>query len=348
MLTNLSGVSITDVRIAPTYYPQYQSENLLNTSLESATRLYIGPNYYGDQYNWNIAVTWENGYKYTWTHCKLTRYNSYVVWANEYGPHMRQGYEVAFARYGNEQFAGHYAGSNPNIRVAIGVPEKVNVAQNSYVASNNTVKPTAKRTTRDLVFDDEDEKDAAPKVSGTTSDSVKGEKIAVKATVELNRDGKTSTVLPTEDFKSGDKVRLIFSANRDGKVYWVAKGTSGQYQVLFPSAKAGMDNSVVKNKEYTVPVKGTWRFDDNKGTETIVCILSPTSVDKLDKAVTLASEGKKDEASGIISGVVNGHESKRTTRDLVFEEEDDNDVNTKTQVTPGNEPFVATYELVHN
>ena len=40
--------------------------------------------------------------------------------------------------------------------------------------------------------------------------------------------------------------------------------------------------------------------------------------------------------------------SKRKTRDLVFEEEDEEDVNTKTQVAPKGEPFVAFYELVHN
>ena len=55
-----------------------------------------------------------------------------------------------------------------------------------------------------------------------------------------------------------------------------------------------------------------------------------------------------NKASEIISSVVNRHESKRTTRDLVFEEEDDQDVNTKTQTSSDNEPFVATYELIHN
>jgi hypothetical protein len=352
MLTNLTGSKITDVRIAPTYYPGYASENLLKTELEPSTRLYIGPNYYGDQSSWNIRVTWDNGFSHTWTHCRLTRYNSYVVWANSYGPHMRQSYEYAYARYGQGPEPTLYAGAQPGIQVAVGIPEKVNVAQNNKPAAQNLYvaenKAASRRTTRDLVFDDEDEKDEAPKVAGSTSDTVKGEKIAVKATVELTRDNQTKTVLPTEDFKSGDKVRLLFSANRDGRVYWVAKGTSGRYQVLFPSAKAGMDNTITKNKEYTVPTKGAWRFDENKGTETVVCIVSPKALPDLDKAVALAEEGKKDDASSIISGVVNGHEKKRTTRDLVFEEEDDNDVNTKTQVTPDNEPFVATYELVHN
>ncbi|MDE5831994.1 MAG: DUF4384 domain-containing protein [Desulfovibrio sp.] len=64
--------------------------------------------------------------------------------------------------------------------------------------------------------------------------------------MELTRDGKTSRVLPTEEFKSGDKARLIFTTNRDGHIYWLAKGASGEYQVLFPTRKTGMDNSVQK------------------------------------------------------------------------------------------------------
>lgn len=46
--------------------------------------------------------------------------------------------------------------------------------------------------------------------------------------------------------------------------------------------------------------------------------------------------------------LIGGHETRRTTtRDLVFEEEDEGDVNTKIQVTNGGDPFVATYELEH-
>ena len=319
MLTNLTGLDITDVRIAPTYYPNYISENLLKTNLDPNTRLYIGPNYYGDQRFWNITLSWSNGFQYTWTHNQLTRYNSYVVYANPYGVRMRQGYERSFARYG-DNMPSMYAGAQPGVSVSVGIPEKVNTVT---VADAGKVG-TSTRKTRDLVFDDEEETEH-PVVAGSTADTTKGETISVKATIELTRDGKLSTVLPTESFKSGDKVRLLFSTNRDGNVYWVAKGTSGQYQVLFPSPKAGMDNTVVKNNSYTVPAKGAWRFDEQKGTETLVCILSPSRVAELDKAVALGGEGKKNEASEIISSVVNRHESKRTTRDLVFEEEDDQD-----------------------
>ena len=344
MLINVTGQDIVDVRICPTYYPNYISENLLKTKLEPNTRIYIGPNYYGDQRYWNIKLTWSSGYQHTFTNSSLTRYNTYLTYATPYGVRMRQSFEPAFARYDTIPGANMLGGipGDPSAAVAVGLPEKVNVA----VASS--AKPQmgeSTRKSRDLVFEEDEQE--APKVAGSGADDVKGETIAVKATVELTRDNKTTTVLPTEEFKSGDKVRLIFSANRDGHVYWLSKGTSGQYQVLFPNEKAGLDNKVTKNKEYTVPTKGAWRFDDKAGTETLLCVLSPTPVAELDNAVRLSSEGKKAESSTSVEGLASAHEKKLTSRDLVFEEEDDKDVNTKSQKANGNEPFLATYELTH-
>ncbi|MDR1872465.1 MAG: DUF4384 domain-containing protein [Deltaproteobacteria bacterium] len=384
MLTNLTDYEIAEVYIAPSAYPDYSSENLLQTELDPQTRIYIGPNYYGDQSYWNITIVWTSGYKQIFTRRKLTRYNSYVVWDNYAGVHMRQSYERAFARYNEGPAAQRFGGGQANVDVTVSVPEKVNVANNyasrdrnrdrdrdrdrDYDNSNdrgerrrerpNDEKNYAKNDqppqqyesrTRDLVFDEEDEEEDAsrPVVEGSTASNVKGEAISVKATVELTRDGKTSTVLPTEPFKSGDKVRLLFSSNLPGFVYWLSKGTSGQYQVLFPNSKSGQNNAVVKNTEYTVPSKGAWRFDDTKGTEVVVCILAPEKIDVLEEAIKMADSGNKAGASELVASLVDAHENKRTTRDLVFEEEDDGDVNTKTQVTEEKDPFVAIYELEH-
>jgi hypothetical protein len=385
MLTNLSELAITEVYIAPSMYPEYITENLLNTTLDPSTRVYIGPNYYGDQRYWNITVGWSNGYKHTFVRARLTRYNSYVIWNNYAGIHMQQGYERAYARYSSYPPQHIYTGAR-GYEVYVGIPEKVNYAYNrqpqpsvnplaqpqqqqqqqqqapqqnqgNQAANNAPSQPAApdnfqvaanNAATRDLVFEDDDDSNAAPAVEGTDAAGASGEKIAVKATVELTRDGKTTTVLPTDSFKSGDRVRLLFSANRDGYVYWLTKGSSGQYQILFPSAKTGQDNKIKKNAENTIPVKGAWRFDDNKGIETLVCILSPDRVASVDEAIKLAESGDESGSSKIVASLVDGHETKRTTtRDLVFEEEDEGDVNTKTQTTSDGEPFVATYELEH-
>lgn len=202
----------------------------------------------------------------------------------------------------------------------------------------------AARKTRDLVFEEEDSTPVAEK-----SDIKDAQVVSVKTTLELTRDGKTTNVLPTHKFKSGDKVKLVYTTNIDGYVYWMAKGSSGTYAILFPSARAGMDNAVKKNTEYNIPVKGAFRFDDTPGKEELLCILSAERVPELEKAVAEAASAEGVESSSSrVNAVKEKNTSKRKTRDLVFEEEDGEDVNTKTQVAPKGEPFVAFYELVHN
>ena len=199
------------------------------------------------------------------------------------------------------------------------------------------------RTTRDLVFEDEE---SAPAAIGQDAEMAASDaqKIAVKTTVLLERDGQTTTVAPSHEFKSGDKVKLVFTPNIDGYVYWLAKGSSGNYQMLFPSASAGFDNQVQRNVEYTVPVKGSFRFDDNPGQEELLCILSTERLSDLESA----SAGESADVREQVAALEENHDSQRATRDLVFEEEETEDVNTREQVAPVGEPFVALYILNHN
>lgn len=222
----------------------------------------------------------------------------------------------------------------------------------------------AERTTRDLVFEDSDSssektsgaaiqqtKDAAAgKAAAAKADTAKStaadkKSIGVKTTILLTRDGKTSTVLPTHEFKSGDSVKLVFTPSIDGYVYWMSKGSSGNYTMLFPSAKAGMDNKVVRNKEYFVPAKGSFRFDDKAGTEELLCVLSEQKLPDLEKAAMENMKGAAGTAA--VASVEKKNADKRATRDLVFEDDDKGDVNTKQQTAPKGEPFVAHYKLTH-
>ncbi len=198
----------------------------------------------------------------------------------------------------------------------------------------------AARATRDLVFEDDDA--AAKKADESTGQKT----IAIKATIMLKRDGQTSTVAPSHEFKSGDQVKLVFTPSTTGYVYWLAKGSSGGYSVLFPSTSAGMDNAVERNKEYTVPVKGSFRFDDKAGTESLLLVFGRGKIPELDQAVAEAAK-QQGQASGQVASVEERNNNKRKSRDLQFEEENDEDVNTKSQVAPKGEPFVALYELTH-
>lgn len=205
----------------------------------------------------------------------------------------------------------------------------------------------AARKTRDLVFEDED--DAATSAVAKEANIDDPLKISVKTALELTRDGQTRTVAPSYEFASGDKVKLRYTTSADGYVYWMAKMSSGKYSVLFPNEKTGMDNFIKKNAEHTVPVKGAFRFDDTPGTETLLMVFSPERVPELEAAVAEANgqKGNVVQDSTQVASVEEKNTSKRKTRDLVFEDEDDEDVNTKTQVAPKGEPFVSLYELVH-
>jgi hypothetical protein len=205
----------------------------------------------------------------------------------------------------------------------------------------------AARKTRDLVFEEED--DAATSEIAKEANIEDPLKISVKTALELTHDGQTTTVAPSHEFVSGDRVKLRYTTNADGYVYWMAKMSSGKYSVLFPTEKTGMDNLIKKNEEHTVPVKGSFRFDDTPGTETLLMVFSPERVPELDAAVAEANghKGNVVQDTTRVASVEEKNTSKRKTRDLVFEDEDDEEVNIKTQVAPKGEPFVSLYELVH-
>lgn len=184
--------------------------------------------------------------------------------------------------------------------------------------------------TRDLVFED-DEEEAVEAAPGEQT-------VAIKTTVLLTRDGQETTVLPGAEFQSGDKVKLVFTSNVDGYVYWLAEGSSGEYSMLFPNAQTGMDNAVVRNQTYTIPGKGSFRFDDTPGNETLLCILSTQRMPDLDEAAGLNFQD---------TTAVETTKKKSSTRDLVFEDDEDEDVSTAAQTAPVGEPFVVQYVLTH-
>ncbi len=196
------------------------------------------------------------------------------------------------------------------------------------------------RTTRDLVFEDDESSASSPSSEDAT------QTLAIKSTILLTRDGKTSTVVPSHEFQSGDKIKLVFTPNADGFVYWMAKGSSGQYAVLFPSKKAGEDNTVKRNQEYTVPVKGTFKFDNKAGKEELLCILSPNRLEDIEKVIE-ANASMEAIATSLQVSTDGDDAEKRTTRDLVFDDEDSGDVNTKSQTAPKGQPLVTNFVLTH-
>lgn len=320
MLINDTGQDIVDAKIYPTYFPKYESENLLKTALDTDSRIYIGPNYYGEQKFWTIALKWADGHEQIFPKLRLTRYNTYTVYSTDNGIKIRQSYEPDAARYEFGPDAPSYMGAEPDVVVKATAPEKL---PNPPARSAKMAVPDNK-----LAFADTDDTANA---------------LALKTTVQTMRDGQTTNISPNGDFKAGDKVRLVFSANNDGRIYWIKKNSDAQYEILFPTAQS-MDNAVVRNKEYTVPALEPLQLGNDKGTETIFALLAPKAVPDLDKAIKLEANGDKTAASKLIADVVKKHGESKAK----IEEEDDEDVNMQTQqLADGETVFVGNYDLSH-
>lgn len=328
MLINLTGQDITDVKICPTYYPQYESENLLKTPLDPRSHIYIGPNYYGEQIFWNIAIKWANGDERTFTKLRLTRYNTYTVYSTPQGIRIRQSYEPEYARYAFGSEVPTYMGLKPEVKVNATPPKKLDAlpaaSVNLGVESGKTTSPRS------------------DKLAFSSADNLSEKALAIKTSVALTRDGKNSSVSPKETFKNGDKIQLRFAANKDGHIYWVTKEGDGKYRLLFPKAKEPAGSGISGNTAYALPIDGPLQFDEN-GTETLFAILAPNAVVALDRAVQLQDEGKLEEASTLIADIVNTHGQKRNANQIVLQEDDDEDVNTQSQLADGE--FVGEYEI---
>jgi hypothetical protein len=219
----------------------------------------------------------------------------------------------------------------------------------SFVCAQEAQNTTG---TRDLVFEDEELENTAEKEETIETPKVQGgQSISITTSLELTRDGKTEIVAPNSTFQSGDRVKLVYTPGMDGYIYWMSRMTSGKFTVLFPTAKTGMDNLVKKGGKYTMPVKGAFRFDETTGTEILICMISPESIAVLDAAIAAADKAGQQVDLTRLDQVINtlGEQNlnKRETRDLVFEEEEDETSVTKTQTVKPGDAFVATFELVH-
>ncbi|MBF0102827.1 MAG: DUF4384 domain-containing protein [Desulfobacterales bacterium] len=214
-----------------------------------------------------------------------------------------------------------------------------------FIAFNSSVVD-AGRKTRDLVFDDEEASSPPKNMPKMESGQVQSV-VAIKTTIELERNGQLMDVSPNYEFQSGDRIKIVYTPNIDSYVYWLCKGSSGEYSILFPNAKTGMDNYIRKNQEHVVPVKGGFRFDKTPGVEKITLMMSPNRIPDLDEAAkeSVIKNTKQ------VDGMVEQHKSKRKTRDLVFDEEEDTSkgvMTVKQGTTDIKQPFVMNYELKHN
>jgi len=95
----------------------------------------------------------------------------------------------------------------------------------------------------------------------------------IKPNQELQR------VNATRIFRSGEKIRLHFQSNVDGRLVILQKQSGGTAQKLFPAPRVnGGDNRIRAGTETIIPSEKAWlTFDNKPGEERLMVFLTPES-----------------------------------------------------------------------
>jgi hypothetical protein len=80
-------------------------------------------------------------------------------------------------------------------------------------------------------------------------------------------------------FAQGDKLRFRVSSTFAGYLYVMNHGTSGGYEILFPRADTGSDNSIEAGKDYIVPAAQGWfKVTGPAGHDIVYWVISPVKL----------------------------------------------------------------------
>jgi hypothetical protein len=119
-------------------------------------------------------------------------------------------------------------------------------------------------------------------------------------------------------FRSGERIRLHFRGNADGRIVIVQLGTSGASTVLFPDAGKGLgQNRIRANRDHVLPSEAHWfRFDDKAGTEKLL-VLFARNQEELDRAFPTQPVMDPTETATLLRAV----RQSRGGKDLLIEKE---------------------------
>ena len=103
----------------------------------------------------------------------------------------------------------------------------------------------------------------------------------------VKRDGGNSTDVPTDTvFHNGDKIQVAVEVTEPGFLYIVARGSSGTWQLLFPSPKIeNGDNRVEAKGKIQVPGNYNFVFSGKPGTEKLFIVFSRKTEPEIDSLI---------------------------------------------------------------
>jgi hypothetical protein len=100
--------------------------------------------------------------------------------------------------------------------------------------------------------------------------------LGLRYSILLSRENAAYKEVDTEStFRSGDRLKIQVEANEGAYLYVVARGSSGNWSVLFPSSEVENGNNFIAPfRPYMVPGTGRFYFDDQAGEEKLFIVLS--------------------------------------------------------------------------
>lgn len=137
-----------------------------------------------------------------------------------------------------------------------------------------------------------------PPVQATSAAYVTSERpLGLRYALVQVRDGAESEVDPSATFRSGDMVRVKVEGNREGYLYVIARGSSGNWKPLFPAPDInGGDNKIAGHRGYRLPSDTqAFTFDEQAGEERLFVIFSAEPVKDIDELIpSLTASPKKE------------------------------------------------------
>ena len=138
--------------------------------------------------------------------------------------------------------------------------------------------------------------------------------------VKQVRDNQVQEVDPDTIFHSGDRIRLSIESNESGYLYIVARGSSGRWNLLYPSKDLlGGKNTIEKGDRHEIPLGDLWiAFDTQPGIEKVFLVLARKPEPDLEKLARPSGQ-EREAASAVDNAAVSKIRSQVAARDLVFE-----------------------------
>ncbi|QTN22201.1 DUF4384 domain-containing protein [Rhizobacter sp. AJA081-3] len=146
--------------------------------------------------------------------------------------------------------------------------------------------------------------------------------LALRASVLLvAADGGTREVKPSHAFKTGDRIKLSFAANRSGFFYLATVGSSGKVQILAP--RRGEPATLEAGYRYQYPASptGYFKFDGAPGKEVLWAVLADEPLTAIDLGEGRIAQVQRAEGSTPVQQSVASVANEFAGKDLVFEED---------------------------